>query len=102
MMNQFIYVLKLIPSLIKPENWTDRDNEIVERHFNRLQEWKEEGFLILAGRTLQMDENTFGIVIFEAVDEECARTLMQSDPAVAEGVMTADLYPYRVALSRFE
>ncbi len=99
-MNQFIYVLKLIPSLVHPENWTDRENKTVEKHFNRLQEWKEEGFLILAGRTTQMDENTFGIVIFEAADEETARTLMKSDPAVAEGVMTAELYPYRVALSR--
>lgn len=33
---QFIYVLKLKPGLL--DNWTDREEEIVDRHFNKLQE----------------------------------------------------------------
>lgn len=45
-----------------------------------------------------MDEKTFGIVIFEADSEEEAQLIMKNDPAVAEGIMTADLFPYRVAL----
>lgn len=52
------------------------------------------------GRTQNNDESTIGIAIFEAVDESAARTLMQNDPAVAEGVMTAELFPYQVALMR--
>jgi hypothetical protein len=46
------------------------------------------------------DESTFGIAIFEAENEEVARTIMENDPAVAGGVMRATLYPYRVALMR--
>lgn len=34
---QFIYVLKLIPVLLKEENWTAREEEIVDRHFKKLQ-----------------------------------------------------------------
>lgn len=41
-----------------------------------------------------------GIVILEVESEEEARALMQSDPAVADGIMTAELFPYSVALIR--
>ena len=95
---EYIYVLKLIPSLIDPGNWTDKDNDIVSRHFTRLQTLLEEKVLILAGRTLNDDETTFGIVIFRAEDDASAQDLMTHDPAVKEGIMTAELFPYSVAL----
>jgi uncharacterized protein YciI len=97
---QFIYVLKLIPRLIDESNWTSREEDIVDNHFNHLKGLLQEGKLILAGRTLNMDKTTFGIVIFEAESEEEARQMMNDDPAVKGGVMTAQLFPYRVALMR--
>lgn len=95
---QFIYVLKLIPSLLDENNWTEREEKIVNKHFVELQELLREGKLVLAGRTLNMDDKTFGIVILEVDSEEEARTIMKNDPAVAEEIMTAELFPYRVAL----
>lgn len=95
---QFIYFLKLIPRLIDDNNWTDVENDIVDRHFSRLQELVKEGKVILAGRTLNKDPE--GIVILEVDSEEEAIELMENDPAVREGVMTARLLPYRVALIR--
>lgn len=95
---QFIYVLKLIPHLLNEDNWTEKEEEIVNRHFVELQRLLNEGKLILAGRTLNMDEKTFGIVILEADSEEEAQFMMKNDPAIAEGIMTAELFPYRVAL----
>ena len=56
--------------------------------------------MILMGRTQNNDENTFGICIFEAEDEAAARRIMENDPAVLGGVMTATLYPYKIALMR--
>ena len=97
---QFLYQLKLIPSLLDEENWTDRENEIVQHHFEVLQNLQKEGKLILAGRTLNMDSNGFGIVILEVNSEEEATELMNNDPAVKEGIMEANLFPYRVALLR--
>ena len=41
---------------------------------------------------------TFGIVIFYAQDKEEAQEIMAADPAVAQGVMQAALYPFRIAL----
>lgn len=97
---QFIYILKLIPALLDEKNWTQKEEGIVERHFIKLQGLLKEGKLILAGKTDGLDEKTFGIVILEVDSDEEARFLMENDPAVAEGIMKAELFPYRVALLR--
>jgi uncharacterized protein YciI len=97
---QYIYVLRPVPRLTNPDNWTQRDNDAAVRHFQMLQGLLEEGKLILAGRTQTMDESTFGIAILEVESEEEARTIMENDPMVKEQVATAQLFPYRVALSR--
>lgn len=34
---QFIYVLKLIPSLLDENNWTEREEKAVDDHFSMLQ-----------------------------------------------------------------
>jgi uncharacterized protein YciI len=95
---QFVYFLKLVPRLLDENAWTDEDSRIVERHFVRLKKLTKEGTVILAGRTLDADPK--GIVILEAGSEEEARSLMEADPTVAEGIMTAELFPYSVALLR--
>jgi uncharacterized protein YciI len=97
-MAQWIY--RIVPT--PPEmvaDATDEERAVVEEHFGYLQALKAAGILILAGRT-QVDEGTWGITIFEAPDEISARAVMETDPAVAAGVMSATLYPYAVAVSR--
>ncbi|MBM6617386.1 YciI family protein [Bacillus suaedaesalsae] len=100
MKEQYLYQLKLIPSLLNEDNWTERENEIVKEHFHMLQDLCEQGIVMMAGRTLVMEESGFGIVILEVDTEEEAKEIMKSDPAVKHGVMTATLFPYRVALFR--
>lgn len=95
---QYIYMLKLIPRLLDEQNWTEKENEIVQDHFNKLKSLMEEDKVVLAGRTLNDDESTFGIVILQTKSEAEAREIMENDPAVKEGIMKAELYPYRVAL----
>lgn len=97
---QFIYVLKLAPRLHDEKAWTDADKAAVSRHFERLSRATQEGQVILAGRTTEPNDRTFGLVIFEAENAEAARAFMESDPTVAAGVMTAVLHPYSVALLR--
>jgi len=97
---QFLYKLKLKPQYLDQNNWTDKENDIVQRHFMRLKELTEKGTVILAGRTLNEDETQFGIVVIEVDSEKEAQNLMESDPAVAEGIMDATLFPYQVALMR--
>jgi uncharacterized protein YciI len=97
---QFIYVLHLVLRLYDDKAWTEDDKAAVQRHFNRFKDAVKTGQLILAGRTLETGEKTFGVAIFEAVDENAARAFMNADPAVIAGVMTAELHPFGVALER--
>jgi uncharacterized protein YciI len=97
---QFIYVLRLVPRLHQDFAWTKEDNMALSRHFTRFQHAIETGELILAGRTKEPGDQTFGIAIFEAADETAARAFMKSDPAVVAGLMTAELHPFAVALQR--
>lgn len=72
----------------------------LSRHFERFKHAIETRELILAGRTQEPGDKTFGVAIFEARDEEAARKFMESDPAVVAGLMTAELHPFAVALER--
>jgi uncharacterized protein YciI len=79
---------------------TTEESERVSQHFAYLQRLSEQGVVILAGRTLTADEEGMGIVIFNANSDEEAQAIMSNDPAVHYGVMSAKLFPYRVALIR--
>ena len=99
-MQQFLYRLHLIRAALLTEGPTTSEQATLGRHLAYLEDLKTRGSLILAGRTLTIGPETFGIAIFEAVDETVARTIMNADPAVVEGLMTAELFPYRVAVAR--
>ena len=97
---QYVYVLKVAPRFQQEAAWTDSENAAVAAHFSRLAEAVKSGKVILAGRTTEALDETFGIVIFEAESAAAADEFMRKDPAVVAGVMTATLHPYAVALLR--
>ena len=94
---EFLYKIQPTRVAMLSEGPTQRESEIVTQHFDYLKNLLDEGTLILVGRTQNSDESSFGIVIFRAADEE-AQKIMENDPAVQQGVMRAELFPYRVAL----
>ena len=94
--NEFIYVLRLVPRLYDGKKWTKEDNAAMDRHVIRFQEATKSGQLILAGRTSEPGDKTFGIAIFRASDEAAARAFMKADPTVSAGLMTAELHPFAV------
>ncbi len=97
-MPQFLYRLQVTRPAMLTAGPTEAEARLVSAHFDRLKDLTAQGVVILAGRTLNTDADSFGIVIFNAADDAAARAIMESDPAVAGGVMHATLYPYRVAL----
>ena len=96
-MEQFLY--KLIPTRgdMLIDGLTDRENEAIESHVAYLSDLKEKGVVKLAGRTTNTDASGFGVVIFEATNEDAAREIMAKDPAVSEGVLAAQLFPFLIA-----
>lgn len=97
-MAQWLYrIVPTRPAMVREA--TDDEAAVVAAHFQYLLDLEARGNLILAGRT-QEGAGTFGLVIFDAVDDEAARAIMDADPAVAGGVMAATLHPYAVAVAR--
>ncbi len=98
--HQYVYVLKLTARMQEASAWTETENGVIRRHFARLAHATHSGQVILAGRTTEALDKTFGLVIFEAESEEAARLFMESDPPVEANIMSATLHPYSVALYR--
>jgi uncharacterized protein YciI len=96
----WVYVLRLAPRLHDPAAWTDADRQSVAAHFERLQAATAQGQVILAGRTDEPLDTAFGLVVFQAADDAAAQAFMAADTTVRDGVMTAQLHPYALALLR--
>jgi len=76
---------------------TEAEARIVGDHFAYLRRLRAEGLVRLAGPSVVAGD-TFGIVLLDTEDENVARTTMESDPAVAGGVMRGELRPFRLAV----
>ena len=96
---QFLYVLRPSRIAMITEGATEREQEVVGRHFLHLQSLAAQGVVLMAGRTEDAVAETMGLVVFEAESADAAQRIMASDRAVADGVMTANLYPYRVVVT---
>lgn len=97
-MAHFLYRLSLKRTALLTEGPSGAEQGILGRHLGYLQDLATRGSLVLAGRTITTGPETFGIAILVADTEEEARAIMRADPAVSEGLMTAELFPYRIAV----
>ena len=96
--NQYLYKIQATQLEMLTERTTPEEEVILDEHFDYLQDLLVRGVLILAGRTMNADPTTFGIVIYKAGSLPEAVQIMENDPAVKKGVMRGELFPYRVAL----
>jgi uncharacterized protein YciI len=92
----WLYRLRLVDPSSLTVGFSESDMQTMDRHRSYIADLTAQGTCILAGRT-DAGERTFGVMVFTAADENSARAIMQSDPAVAEGLMTAELYPFLLA-----
>jgi uncharacterized protein YciI len=92
----------VLPRDRRKKNWNTNDQAIVSEHFQRLVKKKEEGIVVLAGRTeLPLDNpEMMGLVIFYAKDEKEALQFMNDDPAVKAKIMLTKVHPYGLAISK--
>jgi uncharacterized protein YciI len=97
-MPEFLYKLQLVRGDLLRTGPTEAEQAVVAEHFAYLQNLNAQGTIILVGRTLNADENAMGLAIFRAESDEAASRIMNDDPAVKKGLMTATLYPFKVSL----
>jgi len=98
--NAYLGVLTLSEKFKDEKNWTAADQAIVGEHFQRLIKKKEEGIVVLAGRTeLPLNNpDMMGLVIFYAKDDKEALQFMMDDPAVKNKIMQTKIHPYGLAI----
>jgi len=99
---QYLGVLTLTEKYKDEKNWGQSDQAIVGQHFQRLVKLKDDGIVILAGRTDYELNNAdmMGLVIFYAKDDSAALLFMMEDPAVKNKIMNAKVHPYSVAVNK--
>ena len=90
----------LVLALLAAGHAIAQQNAVATRHFEYLAKAAQDGKVILAGRTTEALDKTFGLVIFEAASEADAREFMLAGPAIVAQLMTATLHPYAVAMQR--
>ena len=95
---QFLY--RIVPTRLEMlvSGPTEREMQVIEAHFTHLKRLADEGVVLMAGRTIDTGAATWGIVVFTAPSLAEAEVVMRGDPAIAEGVMHCELFPYRVAV----
>ncbi len=98
----YLYRVQPVRPEMLSEGPTSEESEITAQHFAYLKDLMEQGVVIVAGRTLNTDSSSFGIIIFNAESEEAARAIVNNDPAVKHRIMRSELFPYRIALIREE
>ena len=77
------------------QNPDEATQNTMRQHFTYLKDALATGQLVLAG---PCEDLAFGLVIFRAENEEAACDFMENDPAIRDGLMTAELHPFRVSL----
>jgi uncharacterized protein YciI len=79
------------------ESPTPHEDAAMAAHYEYLKKAAAEGVLLLAGPCL---DETFGVVVFKADNDESARAFMFNDPSIISNVMMAELHPLRISLMK--
>jgi uncharacterized protein YciI len=96
--NTYLYRIQPVRPEMLSEGSTPEEDDLVSQHFAYLQDLTVRGVVLLAGRTLTTDSGSFGIIVFQAEDDQAARAIMHADPAVRGRIFRAELFPFRIAL----
>ena len=95
---QFLYRIVPVRTEMLVSGPTAHEMQAIDAHFAHLQKLAAEGVVLMAGRTVDTGAATWGIVVFQAASPAEAEAVMRADPAIAQGVMRSELFPYRVAV----
>jgi uncharacterized protein len=77
------------------DNPTPHEELMMDAHFEYLKQATLEGKVVLAGPCL---DETFGVVVLRAENDDMAREFMLNDPSVKNNVMMAELHPMKISL----
>jgi uncharacterized protein YciI len=74
---------------------TKDEEAILDEHTTYLKNAAETGIVLLAGPCL---DDTIGLVVFRAENNQAANSFMLNDPIVKKNIMVAELHPMRISI----
>jgi uncharacterized protein YciI len=74
---------------------TGEEEAIMDEHYEYLKRGAQEGTVVLAG---PCTDETFGLVVFKAENDQSANAFMFADPSVMKNIMVAELHPLRISI----
>ena len=95
-MTAYIYMIKAVRAEMLKSGLNDHERAAFQAHSAYLEDLAKKGVLIIAGRTMS-PENSMGIGIFYADSDSEAQKIVDGDPFVSRGVVTATLTQFGVA-----
>jgi uncharacterized protein YciI len=95
-MKLYIYDLILKPEYHDESAWDDRVRDTINQHSEFLKRGIHHGRVMFAGLTETPPKDNHGLVLFEADNQDDAEEFMQSDPAIANGVMMGRAFPFKL------
>ena len=86
------YVLVLLSTGPDTADTKEEQTEIFMGHLNNINKLADEGTLILAGPIGKNENQYRGLFVLNVKSTDEAKIILQSDPAVAKGILSAALY----------
>jgi uncharacterized protein YciI len=93
-MNEYIYLIHPFRNGFFEAPTTDEE-AVMDEHLTYLKEAANAGTVVLAG---PCTDESFGLVILRAENDEAANAFMFNDPCVMKNVMAAELHPLRISI----
>lgn len=72
--------------------------EMMQPHVQYLRQLFDQGKLVITGPFL--DQKRGGMFILDVEDEEELKTIVENDPAIASGLSTSEVRPYKIVFER--
>ena len=76
---------------------TEEEGRVVSAHYEYLVSLRNEGKLVVAGPSI-VHGDTIGIGVLDVESKTEADAIVAADPAITNGVMTAEIRPMRIAV----
>ncbi len=88
----YIFVL-LKPGMIKLDD-KSKAAEILQEHLKSIEQWEDEGKIVIDGRFGRNDKSYKGAFILNVKSKEEAKSLLETDPAIKERLLVAEVYDW--------
>lgn len=96
-MKLYIYDMALKSDYHDISAWDGQIQDVLHQHSDYLNRAVQHGRVMLMGQTDAAPKDNYGLVLFEAENQADAEEFINSDPAIARGIMVGRAFPFKLA-----